>query len=134
MFLFEAFYRKLINRGMSSCAKLIVEGKADIPAGMRRPRNMYLHLGSTPCHSQDFQFKQFKTWIVFLVQTAKKEKGWLVARLSENLPRSPLKLHMKQSLGIQECFRCFDPPQTRNLGSAKHCNLEPMKEKCEAST
>lgn len=49
-------------------------GKADIPAGTRRPRNMYLHSRPTPCQPQDFQFKQFKTRIVFLVQTAKKKK------------------------------------------------------------
>lgn len=89
-----------------------------------------------PCHSQDFKFKQFKTLDCFSSSNSKKKKkeGLVAARLSANLSRSPLKLHMKQSLGIQGCFWCYDPPQTRNPGSAKHHNPEPMKEKREAST
>lgn len=53
-----------------------------------------------------FNFKQFKTRIVFPVQTAGKSSD--VVWLSENLPRSPLKLHMKQTLVTQGLarFRC----------------------------
>lgn len=85
---------------MPSCAKLIAEGEADIPnaeyvftfrARAASAAGLSIQTAqNTDCFSSSNSTKKKKL-----------KKGLVVARLGENLPRSPLKLHMKQSLGIQ---------------------------------
>lgn len=53
---------------------------ADIPAGTRRPQNMYLHSGPTPCRPQDFQFQTVQNTDCFSSSNGREKFGCGVAQ------------------------------------------------------
>lgn len=104
----RGFYRKLISWGMQSCAKLMARGGGCWHSFRNAAASEYvftfraytvpaagLSISNSSKHGLFFQFKQ-----------QGKVRMWCGS--AKNLPRSPLKLHMKQILVTQRLarFRC----------------------------
>lgn len=99
----RGFYRKLISSGMQSCAKLMASGGWGVPTFLQERGGLRICIYIRGLHRvgrRTFSFKQFKTRIVFPVQTAGRSSD--VVWLGEKPAKVPFEITHETDSGDSE--------------------------------